>query len=374
MRVGLGVTALRTNLRTGQRDGIGVYSDALSRVLREQFPMHDFYDTTFDRSGSGLHRPIHNYEVSAGISALFGVRYRPERIFGTDFDLFHALDHYIPRLTIPVVATLHDAGPLSNPDIWPGRFRFIKNLLYSAKCRFPARVIAVSKYTADEVMRYAGVKADRIDVIYEGVGKHVLMESMTPLDWSQMNKRYGLEPGFIAYCGSISKKKNVARLLAAHEALPITMRQGHPLVLIGGIPAKESMDAVVDEIRRKERAGTAKWLGTLPNADMARVLHHSELFVFPSLHEGFGLPVVEAFQLGLPVLTSNVAALPEIAGDCAALVNPTDVRELSRALERLLREDVLRREFADRGKARAVNFRWEKCAKRTLEAYDRVLA
>ena len=107
---------------------------------------------------------------------------------------------------------------------------------------------------------------------------------------------------------------------------------------------------------------------------MARVLHHSELFVFPSLHEGFGLPVVEAFQLGLPVLTSNVAALPEIAGDCAALVNPTDVRELSRALERLLREDVLRREFADRGKARAVNFRWEKCAKRTLEAYDRVLA
>lgn len=374
MRVGLGVTALRINRRAGRRDGIGTYSEALTAALSEQFPQHDFCEAVFDTSRAWLHRPIQKYEICAASSAFLGLRYRPEQIFGAGFDLFHALDHHIPRLTIPVVATLHDAGPLSNPELWPGRFRYIKNLLYSAKCRFPSRVIAVSKYTADEIVRYAGVKSGAIDVIYEGVGEHVIRESMTTLDWPQMKELYGLRPGFVAYCGSISRKKNIARLLVAHEALPMKLRQEHPLVLIGGIPAKEQMQSVVDAIRTGERVGTVRWLGLLPDAEMARVLHHCEVFAFPSLHEGFGLPVVEAFQLGLPVLTSNVASLPEIAGDSAVLVDPRNSEAVSRGLELLLRDKVLRRELADRGTLRARSFSWEKCAKLTLEAYERVLA
>ncbi len=374
MRVGLGITALRINLKAGRRDGIGTYCLALTRSLQKQFPEREFCEVAFNISRGWLLHPVQKYEICAATSALLGVRYQAGRLFGTDFDVFHALDHHIPNLTTPVIATLHDAGPLSNPELWPGGFRYLKNLMYAAKCRFPRRVIAVSKYTADEVVRYAGVESGNVDVIYEGVGDHILAESRAPLDWGQMKEMYGLRPGFIAYCGSISKKKNIANLLAAHEALPGKLQAEHPLVLIGGIPAKEQMHDVVAAIRVGERRGTVKWLGSLPDSEMARILHHSEVFAFPSLHEGFGLPVVEAFQLGIPVLTSNVASLPEIAGDSAVLVDPRDCRVLSRELERLLGDRVLRGELSERGKARAAMFSWQKCAKLTVEAYERVLA
>ena len=372
MHIGLGMTALYKNVCAGRRDGIGTYSAALARRLRGEFPQHSFSDAMFSTSRQWLRQPLRKYEISAVGSAIFDRRYRPQQLFGREFDLFHALDHNIPRMTIPVVATIHDAGPLSNPHLWPRRLRYWKNLLYAAKCRFPARVIAVSKFTADELVRYAGLDPGNIDVIYEGVGDYIVEESRQSLDWQLMAKRYGLEPGFVAYCGSISQKKNIGRLLQAHRDLPAHMQNEHPLVLIGGVPAKEEMHEEVAAIRERERIGVVKWMGSLPDAEAAKVLHHAAVFVFPSLHEGFGLPVVEAFQLGVPVLTSNAGSLPEIVGTCADLVDPLDHRTIAKKLEALLRDDSRRGELVEQGRSRAALFSWEKCARLTFEVYERV--
>ena len=374
MRIGLGVTALVRNVAAGRHDGIGAYSSALRMELRRAFPMHSFSDAAFEAGEVWYRRPSRRYELNALASATLGRRFDPLHLFSEEFDLFHALDHYIPNMTIPVVATVHDVGPLSHPHLWPQKLRRWKNLLYAAKCRFPTLIIAVSRFTADELCRCVGLERRSIEVIYEGVGKHIVEESQCSLDWAHMGEKYGLKPGYVVYCGTISRKKNLSTLLKAHAGLDCRTSARHPLVIIGSVAGKEEVSDVIALIRRGERAGVVRWLGALPDAEAAKVLHHGELFAFPSLHEGFGLPVLEAFQLGVPVLTSNVASLPEISGGSAVLVNPTDCAQLARALEQLLRDSAWRRELSERGKERAAEFSWEECARLTVGAYERVVA
>lgn len=374
MRIGLGVTALRRSQNAGSRDGISSYSAALRSEMHRLFPNHSFVDATFCTASNSPRNLLRRYEVSALTSAVVRAKYSSETLFSESYDLFHAMDHFIPKMRIPVVATIHDVGPLSHPHLWPQNFRYWKNLLFAAKCRFPARIVAVSQFTADEVSRCVGVSRNEIEVIYEGVGDYVIKESQNELDWRSLHERYSLKPGYVVYCGSLAKKKNIAALIRAHEAMPLVMRRRHPLVLIGGVPAKERVPGVLAAIERGQIDGCVKWLGTLLDEESAKIVHHSDLLAFPSLHEGFGLPVVEAFQLGIPVITSNVGALPEISGGAAVLINPLDIGELSRTLQKLLEDNVWRGELAARGRERATDFRWEKCAKLTFEVYERALS
>ena len=373
MKIGLGVTALNNSRFSGRRDGISTYSASLRAEMLRQFPNHAFVDAPFARRGAMRGTPLRHYEVNAVASALLGVRYTPEMLFSDNLDLFHALDHFIPKMTIPVVATIHDVGPLSHPQLWPQRFRYWKNHLFRAKCRFPTKIIAVSEFTAVEISRHVGISTRDIEVIYEGISDYILNESLNSLNWDYIEQKFQLKPGYIVYCGSVAEKKNIGRLLIAHGGLPIELKRRHPLVLIGGVPAKEQASAVLEGIRRGEAERCVKWLGTLSDEDSAKVVHHSELMVFPSLHEGFGLPVVEAFQLGVPVMTSNVGALPEISGGAAALMNPLDIQEMSHLLQQLLADRGRRRELVARGKERTSEFSWKKCSRFTFEVYERVL-
>ena len=169
------------------------------------------------------------------------------------------------------------------------------------------------------------------------------------------------------HVGALQVRKNVERLIAAFEACG---RPGH-LVLAGSLGF--GSERILDTIRRSASRKRIVLAGHVSDGTRASLYAEAEALLFPSLDEGFGLPVVEAFSLGLPVVTSNVAAMPEVAGDAAVLVDPRDTDAIASGLEAVLNNAKLRSRLRQRGLARAGGFTWRKCAARTWEVYERLL-
>lgn len=372
MRIGLGVTALVDHRLAGLRGGISAYSECLVRSLRVSFPQHAFSEVAFASGREWLWNPLRHHATTV-LSNILGGRHSSEEVFGQRFDLFHALDHKVPALTEPVVATIHDAKFLSMPQLTSAGFQGMKRRLFARKCRIANQIIAVSNYTADEISSHIGIDRERISVVYEGVAEHVIAESHKHHDWDRLAQSHGLRRGYILFCGRIARTKNLLRLIEAYSNLPQELRREHPLVLMGSVTAHEGGREIAARIRETERGGDVRWLGALADEDMARVLHHAEAFVFPSLHEGFGLPVLEAMHLGIPVLTSNTSALPEIAGSAALYVDPMSVREITTGIRALLEDASLRGRLSDEGRRRAKQFSWKRCAEETVAVYERTL-
>jgi glycosyltransferase involved in cell wall biosynthesis len=213
--------------------------------------------------------------------------------------------------------------------------------------------VAVSEFTRLQVISLLGVAAAKVRVIHHGV---------RPLEFPA-----GPREKVVLSVGALQTRKNIARLVEAFESVGTEWR----LVLSGS--AGYGADRIFDRIRRspaRERIVLAGY--TTPN-DLAAWYSRASVFAFPSLDEGFGMPVLEAMAAGTPVITSNRSALPEVAGDAALLVNPEDTGELSRALAEVTRSPELRQDLARRGLARAKSFRWEDAVQRTWELYGELL-
>jgi glycosyltransferase involved in cell wall biosynthesis len=183
--------------------------------------------------------------------------------------------------------------------------------------------------------------------------------------------RYGVAAGgFVLSTGSLEPRKNLARLIRAHGALPDELRRSYPLLLVGprGWEEEEILHAA------REREDAVRLTGFVPDEDLASLYASCALFCFPSLYEGFGLPVLEAMAAGAPVITSNTSSLPEVGGDAVAYVQPEDERSIASAIERLLRSPEERSRLAARARARAAEFSWDRAARALLDELDRTAA
>jgi glycosyltransferase involved in cell wall biosynthesis len=270
-------------------------------------------------------------------------------------DLFHGLNQRLPRARARrTVVTFHDlfvlTGEYSTPQF---RARF------AAQARRAAaqadRIIAVSAFTAGQVCDLLGVEPARVRVVHHGV---------TPLPRPAAVRREKI----ILHVGAIQARKNIARLVRAFESVGPEWR----LVLAGsaGYGAPEILAGIAASPARR-RIEVAGYVG--PEA-LAEWYARASLFAFPSLDEGFGMPVIEAMAAGVPVLTSNRAALPEVAGGAALLVNPVSVEEIAAALARLTADETLRRDLAHKGYLRASAFTWDKAVEETWALYGELLA
>ena len=182
--------------------------------------------------------------------------------------------------------------------------------------------------------------------------------------WKGSASVTALRRPFVLFVGTIEPRKNLDVLLDAFAALPASVREEYELVLAGplGWAAKET----------QARLESARYLGYVPEPDLAPLTAAAAVFAYPSLYEGFGFPVAQAMAAGVPVITSNVSSLPEVAGDAAVLVDPRSVAELRDALCRLLLSAGLRADLAARGRARSERFRWPECAARSWEFFRKV--
>jgi glycosyltransferase involved in cell wall biosynthesis len=284
-------------------------------------------------------------------------------------DVFHATNNIFPyrvRARRSVV-TLHDLTLLLFPE-WhpPDRLALMAHALEPAVMRAD-HVIVPSHATRSDVLKLLPVDSERVTVVPEGVAP-----SFAPRPAQEVDARLaplGLRTGgYLLFLGTVEPRKNLLRLL---QAVELSAPAIGPLVIAGGRGWNNA--AIEDAAGRLERAGRVRRLGYVPDALRPALLTGARAFVYPSLYEGFGLPPLEAMACGTPVLTSNVASLPEVVGDAALLTSAEDVPALAAALERIWTDDALRADLRARGLARAREFSWERSARLTLDVYDRVL-
>jgi len=374
MHIGLSTSTIEHVLTQGRADGIGVYTGALMRGLPAagcEVRGFSFYPTAksaiAEQFSSGSAMPS-SYAMMT-LRDLLMPRFVKTRL---PIDLYHATDYRIPRIACPVVATLHDAIPLKYPEWCSPRLRGLKNWLQKNATRNADHVIALSHYAVAELVEFFGIREERITVIHCGVGsewKQVPTES----DVDASLRVHGLERGYFLFVGTLQPRKNVERIIDAYLGLPADVRRARQLVIVGrvGWRCEDALNKMKAAIQRGEKI---VWLNNLVGEEpLRRIYAGAGVFVFPSLYEGFGIPVAEAFACGVPVVTSNTTSLPEVSQGAALEIDPLSITDIGEAMLSMARDNTLRERSIAAGHARVAQLTWERTAAQTAEVYHSVL-
>jgi len=272
----------------------------------------------------------------------------------------------------PTVVTVHDVIQLVMPEYRALARQQVYFGLVTRALRRATAVITVSECSRQDVIRTVGVPPERVYVVENAIDERLRPER-NPARVAAVRARYGLGERFVLYLGANDLRKNLNRLIRAYSALPEALRETHQLV-IAGRQWPHDHPLYPDPHRVVQELGLGKqviFTGGIPEEEKATLLSAATVFAFPSVYEGFGLPVVEAMACGTPVLTANSSSLPEVAGDAALLVDPLSVEAIADGLAELLDSPERRAELAERGIERARQFRWDRVAERTVEVYHR---
>jgi glycosyltransferase involved in cell wall biosynthesis len=381
MRIGIDCS-----LVPGERVGIGQYSyqlvQALSRIDQENaYRLYPVFYYTFHPRYRQVDLPqTQNMRVAFRRlpASLLRVLRHPraplvirEWLLGR-VDVVHSTSFSAPRFHSRckrLVMTIYDLSFLTYPEFH--RQENIAHALHGTRdaVAWADALIAVSHHTRQDLIERLGVSPDRISVTPLAPNPSCVRVE-DPQRAAQVRAAYRLPTDFILFVGSLEPRKNILRLLTAYARLPSVLRRDVHLVLAGG-PGWLNED-IRPTVHRLGLADRVHFLGYVKEEDLPVVYSLATLFAYPSLYEGFGLPVLEAMQCGVPVLTSNVSALPEVVGEAALLVTPTDVEEITDGLTRLLESADLRTDLRARGYQRVQEFSWERCARETLAVYRRV--
>jgi glycosyltransferase involved in cell wall biosynthesis len=277
-------------------------------------------------------------------------------------DIFHTthLLRQPPRNT-RLTATIHDMTCWLMPEMHPAANLRAERSFAEILKRADA-VIAVSESTRRDAVRVLGLDPDKVEAIHSGVSQAFFDVPTVAVE--RVKERYGLMRPFVLFVGTIEPRKNIDILLDAYSSLAPSIREEFELVLAG--PTGWAKPETLARLRE------ARYLGYIPEENLAPLTTAATVFVYPSLYEGFGFPVAQAMAADVPVVTSDVSALPEVAEDAAVLVDPRSTAELREALARLLLSPDLRKELAARGRVRARELTWERCAVRSLKFFERV--
>jgi glycosyltransferase involved in cell wall biosynthesis len=294
-------------------------------------------------------------------------------------DLVH-IPHpfWIPRgLPCPYVLTVHDL--LDHMYGARDRSNVRRNLqlqLTRRALRKAARLLAVSQFTKSEIARKFGVPGERIEVVYNAIDERFLRGHASQADRDLIAGRYQVNYPFLLYAGAIRPHKNVVRIIEAFSALKTELEKEGQLPDLKLIIIGDDLSGHPGLRRTVVRSGVqndVRFLGFVP-IEVLRIFYDvAKIFVFPSLYEGFGLPPLEAMAHGTPVVTSNSSSLPEVAGNAALLVNPENVFEIQRALQRALLDPALRARMKQRGYEQAQRFSWTSSVQRILAIYREVV-
>lgn len=332
--------------------GVGVYARRLVEALGRRSDVRVWETSGPTRSGiAGTVRWL-----ARGAREAIGAR-RP--------DLLHCPGFVAPwSVPVPFVVTVHDAAARRFPADHPLEWRVYNRHLMPARLRAAARIIAVSDFARDEVIEVYGVRADRVVAVPEGVDERFFqpVPPVRPAAGGNGTHRSLLFPG--APLG----RKNLAAVLRCMAAADPDSELGRASLHITGARAEDfrGQAALARELGLEARV---RWLGQVPADDMPGVLAAASVVVYPSLYEGFGFPPLEAMAVGTPVVASNRASLPEVLGDAAIQVDPTDGRALGEAIEAVLARTEVREGLRERGRRWARRFSWDRCAELTVQVY-----
>lgn len=290
-------------------------------------------------------------------------------------DLLHSPYFASPlRPNVPTVVTIHDVIPLVLPRYGRALHARIYMRLVSAAARRARAIITVSNASKRDIVQTLGIPAERVHVIYNAVDSH-MRPAADESAVEGIKESYGLTGDFVLFFGGFDVRKNVEAVIRAFHAARSSFPRPCQLVIAGalnlvGHPLYPDPRPLIRKLGLESEVIVT---GRISEEEKPLLYSAATAFVFPSLYEGFGMPVLEAMACGTPVITSNVSSLPEVAGDAALLVDPTSVDAIAAAMVRLLSDPELRSELTSKGLRRASQFSCEALAARTLSVYREVV-
>ncbi len=364
MRVALMGRSLR-----GRYTGVVRYTDELVRALAPRFkdPLRVYLTRADDGLGDAPIRTVRApfRTPNEYARALWEQTIVPIDLARDPVEVYHSPNYILPAaLRIPSVVTVHDLA-FFDRSLHRLRSHIYLSVLATFAIRRATRIICVSDYTAGQLVARFPAVSGRVRVIGEGVSPR--FRPQPELAIQRFRRRFGLVDPYVLFVGTIEPRKNIPRLIEAFSTAVAGHAYPHRLIIAGGtgwmhgpVRAAYGASPVRDRIH---------FAGYLADDELPAALAGADVFAYPSLHEGYGLPPLEAMACGTAVLTSDATSIPEVVGDAALLVDPLDTVALTDGLTTLLRNRMLRGELAEAGITRARRFSWEEVAGRTIDVY-----
>jgi glycosyltransferase involved in cell wall biosynthesis len=363
-------------LLSGKLEGIGIYTQEIFKRVVQLMPEHEFF-FLFDRAYSSafifeknvtpivVHPPARHpflwywwFEKSI-----------PKVLQENNIDVFISPDGFASLNTsVPQILTIHDLGFEHFPEHVPFLVRKFYRYFTPKYCEKATKILAVSAYTKQDIISTYNIETKKIEVVYNGFDTHLasLKGGTQPVQAERLVPFRGFrgEPYFI-FVGAVHPRKNVLGLLKAFEQFKTSYSHAHQLVIVG---RKAWMNKELEDFYEKMQfKKEVIWIEKIERADLIQLMQQSFGLVYPSLFEGFGIPIIEAMSLGIPVICSNVSAMPEVAGNAALLVQPDNTIEIAAAMNELIINDVLRNDLIAKGKIRATHFDWNTSAEKVVD-------
>ncbi len=354
----------------GAKTGVGYYTSHLLTHLLAADTEHDYLLLS--------NRPIDGAPGGRALSTRYTFPNRTVWMQGVLPALLHAerplLCHFTNSIaplptSVPTVITIHDMTLSLFPRLHQVRKHLVARPIIPLAARRAAAIITVSQSARQDIIRLLHVPADKVHVIYEAAAPH--FQPVSTACAAAIREKYGLPDRIILYVGTIEPRKNLVRLVEAFARLRAAGLPHH--LLLVGQPGWHAQP-LYQRIEALGLHDAVHFTGYVPTDDLVALYNLADVFAFPSLYEGFGLPIVEAMACGVPVVTSRRSSLGEIAGDAALTVDPYAVDELTAALESVLTQPPLAADLRERGLARAASLSWAEAARQTLAVYASVLA
>lgn len=297
----------------------------------------------------------------------------PVECFTGSVDLFHATDFVLPPVLprVKTLLTVHDLSFVRVPESASPSLKHYLDRVVPRSIASASHVLADSQATKDDIVALYGVNTEKISVLLSGVDQcFSLLQSDSVLMTTRNKYHLGTFP-YIFSVGTVQPRKNYGRLIQALARLRDRDIDIH-LVVAGGKGWLDSpIYGTISEMRMQDYV---HFIGYADDADLPALYQAATCLAFPSLYEGFGLPILEAMSSGIPVLSSNISSLPEVAGDAAILIDPYNVDEMTSGLYQLITDETLRTQLITKGRSRAQEFTWAKSASQLLGIYQNLLA
>jgi glycosyltransferase involved in cell wall biosynthesis len=370
-----------TSAAEAQKAGVGYYTLNVLRAL-SHLQADNYTYTLYLRTSWGFSEDL----SSMGKPQQWNVRVLRSPLLWAQLRLplelrQHPQDvYFFPTAVLPIVhqpansvLTIHDVAFLFFPECFSFALRSWLALACKIGMARARKIITVSEATRQDVLAHYGVNPDKVVTIHHGVHERFTQlraSSMPSIE--QTKRKYGIQHPYILCIGTLQRRKNIPRLLQAFYLLKQRYQIPHQLVLVGqqykDLPEHEIFATIQRLILNRD----VVWTGYVDEQDMPFLLNGAELFVLPSLYEGFGMPLVEAMACGVPVACSNTSSLPEVVGEAGALFEPDDVEHMAMTLHQVLTQKRLSDSLRVQGLRRAREFSWEACARKTLGVLEEV--
>ena len=301
---------------------------------------------------------------------LWNLFFLPFLLKANNIDIYFNPRYILPifKGNIKMVVTMHDMIAFLFPEIWPGISGFrIRNYIKYSSQRADI-IITISVWAKKDIVRILNVPKDKVKVIYCGINKK-LFKPIPDLSLQRLAKRkYGIRKKFILTVGPLGARKNHDRLIDAYSILPKHIREDYQLIVTG--EKKGTYNNLLEKASKTCLADDIIFTGFIPEKEMPVVINAASLFVFPSLYEGFGIPLLEAMACGIPLIASKASVIPEVVGSAALLFDPCNINEMASVIDRAITDKDLRQKLVQRGFERIKKYSWENTAKEILGVFE----